>query len=81
MELQLMAYHRLTREVERTRVSQTELEGDRERIRGDMELFRHIVNKQTDRRTDRAIPYVAIATKKIKRAKETQTEIERARES
>ena len=67
-----MAYYRLTREVERTRGRQRELEearesqreierargkqrelgGDRESCRGDMELFRHIDDRITDRITD-----------------------------
>ena len=55
-----MAYHSLTRQLERAR----EIARDqRESQIGDMELFRQLddkqTNKQTDKRTDRAIPSVA----------------------
>ena len=46
MEIWRMAYHSLTRQLERAR-------DQRESQRGDMELFRQLVYKQTDRQIDK----------------------------
>ena len=54
-----MAYHKQTREVEKSRGCLRELEGGREGQRGDMQLFRNIVSKHTERRN----PSVTIMTK------------------
>ena len=47
-----MAYDRLTEQLERAREIQMELDGARESWDGDIELFRQLVDKQTNRRTD-----------------------------
>ena len=49
-------------------------ENNRESQRGDIELFRHIDDRQTELRTDKAFPLVAIATENENRQTELRTD-------